>query len=63
MKYGLTVTCVAVILIIVAWLFGLKCGRKQVSDWKEQFNHANMYVNNDWDYCPYCGERLSESED
>lgn len=53
-------------LIIFAFLFvacvSVTFGRRQAEDWKITNEHLRMKEYG-YNYCPYCGEQLKESEE
>lgn len=51
-----------ILIVLVYWAVGLFMERSQAEHHNPYIQHFKMEQNG-YNYCPYCGEKLSESED
>ena len=52
-----------VIAFIVGIILGAFVGSRSVEGYDVNLLHHRMSIDNEYNYCPYCGEKLQESEE
>ena len=51
-----------ILIMLVCWTIGIFMARLQAENHNPYMQHFKMEQNG-YNYCPYCGERLTESEE